>query len=179
VNPTPKTGELTIRMPMFNDRSIYDEFRSRIFPDMSPDDMQRLNQEYQEAVKQAKTAFQSEQKAVADFNLKAFLNNPVAVLQELEEKAGRVFDVGEELLFHGIATVKSVRFGKGIRCGEGTDYPYTSSNFRVTATIGPHTKTQELQSSNDKVIKARMESSCVFDLASMLAQSYRDNPHSL
>lgn len=141
---------ITKNLPSFHDFDIRDSFRKRIKPDMTQAEKDALNTEYKQAVEAAQKDNEANRKTQAEANTAAFLQNPKAVIQELEEAGQRAFDLGEMLVIRGIAKVSHKRFGKGVFVGRGTDYGQTKSNFKVTVTIGHVTETLELASGNDR-----------------------------
>jgi len=117
-----------------------------------------LDTEYKQAIEDGKKQHETGNKTIAEANAAAFLQNPKAVIDELMEAAGRTFELGEMLIFRGIAKVTHKRFGKGVFVGKGTNYPQTKSNYRITVTIGDVTKTIELTSGNERTQLQGMDS---------------------
>ena len=117
-----------------------------------------LNTEYKQAIEDGKKQHETGNQTIAEANTAAFLQNPKAVIDELMEAAGRTFELGEMLIFRGIAKVTHKRFGKGVFVGKGTNYPQTKSNYRITVTIGDVTKTIELTSGNERTQLQGMDS---------------------
>ena len=166
------SNPLIQKLPRLNHvdyQSIKDKFLARVTPDMTAEDKNTLNEEYNKACEKARQDIAKKTKEVAKLNVAAFLSNPAKVLEELEHERLQGIDIGEMILMKGIADVTIKRHGKGTPCGVGSDYPYISSNFTVTATIGDKKLTTETTSANDQrskdSIMAMVAQQLAFDIA--------------
>ena len=159
-------------IPSFSEQEIRKSFMVRVVPDMTQEAKQSLQNEYNEAVKQAKKQLEIQVKAIAKANTEAFLAQPVQVLEELDIERRQLFDLGELLVYRGVAVVTLKRFGKGSKILVGSDYECTSSNFKVTASIGPHVLTEECSSTNDRYFKDRLK----WFMAEKLARTIAADP---
>lgn len=133
-----------------DENSIRQIFLARVTPNMTEDDKATLQAEYQAAREQALKSLDKQREAVAKANTQCFLDNPEAVLQELDDQRGRTFDLGELLIWNGIASVSLKRNGKGFLIGKGSDYAHTVSPFVATIKIGPHTFVMDTGCANDR-----------------------------
>jgi len=115
-----------------------------------------LQNEFKLALVQLDVDKHKRQKERFENNLKAFLEDPNGILNELNGLCGSCFTLGEILISYGIAktTIKRQK-GKGILVHKGTIAEHTMSNFLVTAKIGDETLSIEIGGSNDKNDKER------------------------
>jgi hypothetical protein len=162
----------TTHLPWFDparQEAVRARFKDRIPLATTPEARQALNDEYKAALNDAERELEADKKNVSKGNVEAFLADPQGVLDELQEEAGRTFDLGEMLIGRGIAVVTSKRFGKGVFVGKGTDYGQTKSNFMVKAVIGSHTLNMEMMSGNERHQKESMHSHVAATLARNIA----------
>jgi hypothetical protein len=149
---------ITKDLPSFQEYGIRELFRKRIRPDMTQEEKDALDTEYKQAIEDGRKQHENGNQTIAEANTAAFLQNPKAVIDELMEAAGRTFELGEMLIFRGIAKVTHKRFGKGVFVGKGTNYGQTKSNYRITVTIGDVTETIEMMSGNERTQLQGMDS---------------------
>lgn len=102
-----------------------------------------LQEKFNAYYKQAKKEHNNKQKQIAKENVQRFLADPIASAAWLADDVPRGYNVGHAARWYGIASVKSKWFGKGTKCGKGTDYRWACKPLRVTVKIGPHEKTFE------------------------------------
>lgn len=129
------------------------EFRSKIVPNMTDEEKNALQQEYNKAVEKAK---KERLKLIAEGsrqNAQAFLDNPKEVLEQIEAELPSWQKLGERILAYGIADVTMKRKGKGVLCHKGTIAESTLSNFAVTVKIGQKVYMYETSTYNDRYSK--------------------------
>ncbi len=160
-----------------NEHDIRREFLTK-FKDLPENDRKSIviQEAFQSEFKLALTKLEIDnakrQKERFEHNLKAFLEDPKGVLNELDELRRGTWDLGELLISYGIAktTIKRNK-GKGVLVGKGTIGEHTMSNFKVTATIGKHTLEMEIAGSNDKLDKERSMTMVAAILANNIANN--------
>ena len=165
---------MLIKFPSFNEEQerIRKDLLQQVPPNPSPEVKAVFQQRYQEALAGAKSLFEIQLNEVARKNTHTFLQNPVAVIEQLEKEKNSCFTIGEMLSFYGIGVTTCKRFGKGTRVGIGSDYPFTRSNFKVTATIGSFTLTRELASDNSDRSKRDNQSHVLEQLANQIRDEF-------
>lgn len=116
-----------------------------------PELREALNAAFRLAIAAEEKRIEDDRAKVAAANTAAFLSDPVAALEWIDEERGRTFDLGEALQYLGIATVTLKRGkGKGYQIGKGTLGAGTISPMVATVRIGDKVKAFEMGSRNDR-----------------------------
>lgn len=155
----------------FDELPIIKSFRAKIFPNMTQDEKDNLNREFQEALALAKTEHRAKNNQVGKENTQFFLENPVSAIMQMYS-GNCMWYIGEILNIYGIGNTTMKRFGKGTFVGKGTMGEGTISQFHMTATIGDRVLQEDTGCRNDRHSKNEAQMSTLGLLGSKIITDY-------